>query len=91
MNDPTGATRFARIRAHLESVRVAAGPRAWAYEFLLFGFKQGWACLFGGLMLALLLATTREPLAQSLILLSVATTLSSMWMGKGMGDCVWRS
>ncbi len=57
MNDPTGATRFARIRAHLESVRVAAGPRAWAYEFLLFGFKQGWACLFGGLMLTLLLAT----------------------------------
>ncbi|OAH45760.1 hypothetical protein AX777_03730 [Sphingobium yanoikuyae] len=57
MNDPTGATRFGRIRAHLESVRVAAGPRAWAYEFLLFGFKQGWACLFGGLMLALLLAT----------------------------------
>jgi len=57
MNDPTGATRFARIRAHLESVRVAAGLRAWTYEFLLFGFKQGWACLFGGLMLALLLAT----------------------------------
>ena len=57
MNHPSGATRFARIRAHLESVRVAAGPRAWAYEFLLFGFKQGWACLFGGLMLALLLAT----------------------------------
>ena len=57
MNHPTGATRFARIRAHLESVRVAAGPRAWAYEFLLFGFKQGWACLFGGLMLALLLGT----------------------------------
>ncbi|WP_434405032.1 DUF817 domain-containing protein [Sphingobium sp. DN12] len=57
MNDPTGATRFARLRAHLESVRVVAGPRAWTYEFLLFGFKQGWACLFGGLMLALLLAT----------------------------------
>lgn len=36
---------------------MAAGPRAWAYEFLLFGFKQGWACLFGGLMLALLLGT----------------------------------
>lgn len=57
MHIPTGATRFAQIRAHLESVRVAAGPRAWAYEFLLFGFKQGWACLFGGLMLALLLGT----------------------------------
>ena len=52
-----GATRFAKVRAHLEAVRLAAGPRAWAYEFLLFGFKQGWACLFGGLMLALLLGT----------------------------------
>ena len=29
----------------------------WAYEFLLFGLKQAWACLFGGLMLALLLGT----------------------------------
>jgi uncharacterized membrane protein YoaT (DUF817 family) len=28
-----------------------------AYEFIRFGIKQGWACLFGGLMLALLLAT----------------------------------
>jgi uncharacterized membrane protein YoaT (DUF817 family) len=31
--------------------------RGWAYEFLLFGLKQAWACLFGGLMLALILAT----------------------------------
>ena len=53
----TETTRFARVRAHLESVRIAAGPRAWTYEFALFGFKQGWACLFGGLMLALLLGT----------------------------------
>lgn len=52
-----GATRFARIRSRLEGARIAPGPRAWAFEFLLFGFKQGWACLFGGLMLALLLAT----------------------------------
>ena len=27
------------------------------YEFLLFGFKQAWACLFGALLLALLIAT----------------------------------
>lgn len=27
------------------------------YEFVRFGEKQGWACLFGGLMLGLLLAT----------------------------------
>lgn len=31
--------------------------RGWAYEFLLFGLKQAWACLFGALMLALLLGT----------------------------------
>jgi uncharacterized membrane protein YoaT (DUF817 family) len=30
---------------------------AFAYEFLLFGLKQAWACLFGGLMLALLIGT----------------------------------
>src|SRR5690606_9972595 len=27
-------------------------------EFLVFGLKQAWACLFGGLMLAMTLATT---------------------------------
>jgi uncharacterized membrane protein YoaT (DUF817 family) len=26
-------------------------------EFLIFGFKQGWACLFGGLMLAAIIAS----------------------------------
>lgn len=29
----------------------------WAYEFLLFGLKQAWACLFGGAMVALLITT----------------------------------
>jgi uncharacterized membrane protein YoaT (DUF817 family) len=41
----------------LEAAAPERGLAAWLYEFLLFGFKQGWACLFGGLMLALLLAT----------------------------------
>ncbi|MGC1271818.1 MAG: DUF817 domain-containing protein [Croceibacterium sp.] len=50
-------TRFARIRARLEAYEPPAGWWSWVYEFALFGFKQGWACLFGGLMLALLLAT----------------------------------
>ena len=54
---PAGATRFARIRAMLEARQPRAGWRLWLYEFLLFGFKQGWACLFGGLMLALLVGT----------------------------------
>ncbi|KHS49050.1 DUF817 domain-containing protein [Novosphingobium subterraneum] len=53
----TAHTRFAAIRARLEAIDPAPGPTAWIYEFLLFGFKQGWACLFGGLMLAMLLGT----------------------------------
>ena len=31
--------------------------RGGAYEFLWFGLKQGWACLFGGLLLALIVGT----------------------------------
>ena len=54
---PVEHTRFARLRARLEAFEPRAGWRAWFYEFLLFGFKQGWACLFGGLLLALLLGT----------------------------------
>ncbi|MBS0254730.1 MAG: DUF817 domain-containing protein [Proteobacteria bacterium] len=50
-------TRFAAIRARLEGFEPRPGWRAALYEFLLFGFKQGWACLFGALMLALLLGT----------------------------------
>jgi uncharacterized membrane protein YoaT (DUF817 family) len=52
-----GATRFARVRSRLESWEPKPGPPAHIYEFLLFGFKQGWACLFGALMLALLVWT----------------------------------
>jgi uncharacterized membrane protein YoaT (DUF817 family) len=50
-------SRFENIRTRLEAFEPRPGWRSWVYEFLLFGFKQGWACLFGGLMLALLLAT----------------------------------
>lgn len=52
-----GATRFAEIRALLEAWEPPAGLPTYAYEFLLFGLKQGWACLFGALMLVLLLGT----------------------------------
>jgi len=38
--------------------RMARRPAgAFLYEFLRFGVKQGWACLFGGIMVGLLLAT----------------------------------
>lgn len=33
------------------------GWQSWVYELALFGFKQAWACLFGALLLALLLTT----------------------------------
>lgn len=50
-------TRFETVRLRLEAFDPGTGWRLWLYEFLLFGFKQGWACLFGGLLLAMLLAT----------------------------------
>jgi uncharacterized membrane protein YoaT (DUF817 family) len=53
-----------RIKAAVERLDRRVRPwaevsplRSGAYEFLLFGLKQAWACLFGGAMLALLLAT----------------------------------
>ncbi|PHY18151.1 DUF817 domain-containing protein [Caulobacter sp. BP25] len=53
-----------RIKSGVAALDVWARPwarrsrrRGYAYEFLLFGLKQAWACLFGGLMLALLVGT----------------------------------
>ncbi|WP_084418316.1 DUF817 domain-containing protein [Henriciella litoralis] len=38
--------------------RFVRGPvTAGLFEFVSFGIKQGWACIFGGLLLALILAT----------------------------------
>ncbi|HVJ55918.1 MAG TPA: DUF817 domain-containing protein [Aliidongia sp.] len=40
------------------AARMARRPAsAFLYEFLRFGVKQGWACLFGGIMVALMLGT----------------------------------
>lgn len=52
-----GRTRFAAVRDRLERLEFRSRWQAWAFEFLLFGFKQGWACLYGALLLAALLAT----------------------------------
>lgn len=54
---PMRHSRFHAVRTRLEAMAVEPGPRGWFLEFLVFGFKQGWACLFGALMLALLLGT----------------------------------
>jgi hypothetical protein len=53
-----------RIKGRVTAMDAAVRPwaqrsrlRAFAYEFLLFGLKQAWACLFGAAMLALLIST----------------------------------
>jgi len=46
-----------RLLARGEAWADGARWRGWAWELLWFGLKQGWACLFGGLMLGLILAT----------------------------------
>ncbi len=50
--------RFVSWEGNLGERAEARGPAAhFAYEFIRFGVKQAWACLFGALMLALLVAT----------------------------------
>ncbi len=50
-------SRFGRIRQQLEQAAISPGWPRLLFEFALFVFKQGWACLFGALMLAALMAT----------------------------------
>ena len=79
-----GATRFASVRARLEAAAPERGLPAFVYEFLLFGFKQGWACLFGALMLALLLATHRWWPADSPIARYDFLTVAALLIQVGM-------
>jgi len=53
-----------RIKGRVTAMDAAVRPwaqrsrvRAAGYEFLLFGLKQAWACLFGAAMLGLIIAT----------------------------------
>ena len=50
-------TRFHSVRIRFENHVPGSPFRAVLWEIFLFVFKQGWACLFGGTMLALLLLT----------------------------------
>jgi uncharacterized membrane protein YoaT (DUF817 family) len=52
---------LARFIAADERIAHWAGKRSattFLYEFVRFGIKQGWACLFGGAMVGLLIATS---------------------------------
>jgi uncharacterized membrane protein YoaT (DUF817 family) len=50
-------TRFHAIRIRLEHHRARGRLEAFCWEFALFVFKQAWACLFGGILLTLILLT----------------------------------
>lgn len=49
--------RFISLERRLAERAARRPSSAFVYEFLRFGVKQGWACLFGGLMLALIIGT----------------------------------
>jgi uncharacterized membrane protein YoaT (DUF817 family) len=49
--------RFIAAEERIASWAERRRTTAFAYEFLRFGIKQGWACLFGGAMVALIVAT----------------------------------
>ena len=83
---PLRHTRFERVRLALEQATVAGGWRSGVYEFLLFGFKQAWACLFGALLLFLLLAThffypADAPLARYDFLVLAAVAIQAGLLG----------
>lgn len=71
------------LHARREAWRAAfvRGPVSlFVFEFVSFGIKQGWACLFGGLMLALLVGThlfypTNAPLSRYDFLTLVALAI----------------
>jgi len=82
----------ARLRAAREALRAHAvrGPAgAAAFEFLAFGVKQAWACIFGGAVLALLLAThffypDHAPLARYDALVIACLTLQVLLLATGL-------
>lgn len=50
-------SRFHTIRIRLENHQPSNRLNGFLWEFFLFGFKQAWACLFGGVLLGLVLLT----------------------------------
>jgi uncharacterized membrane protein YoaT (DUF817 family) len=81
--------RFAAAEERLGARALARGPLvAGLYEFLRFGVKQAWACLFGGLICALLVASylfypEDAPLHRydALTLAVVAIQIALLWLG----------
>ena len=73
-------TRFHAVRLRLENHRPSSARNARIWELLLFVFKEAWACLFGALLLALVLLTrffwpAHAPLARYDFLFLAALTI----------------
>ena len=93
MEIPVPAQTRAQQRLHAARAALHArcvnGPVSQTvFEFVAFGIKQGWACLFGGLMLGLLLLTfvwypEGAPLSRYdfLVLGAVAIQVMMLWTG----------
>ncbi|MCR6646186.1 MAG: DUF817 domain-containing protein [Terricaulis sp.] len=85
-----------RIKAQVEAFDAFARPWAqrskwhgWAFEFLKFGLKQAWACLFGGAMLALLVGThlfwpENAPIARYDFLVLAALAIQGLLLATGL-------
>ena len=88
--------RALELRTHLHAAREALRARAvrgpigaFAFEVLAFGIKQAWACIFGGAVLALLLAThffypDNAPLARYDALVIACVALQVMLLATGL-------
>ena len=81
-----------RVLAFDAAMRPWASRRrvnGWAYEFLLFGLKQAWACLFGGAMVALLILTglfwpADAALARYDLLVLAALAIQALMLATGL-------
>ncbi len=86
---PNSVQRWLHVRHAALRRRWVRGPWSLAaFEFLSFGIKQGWACLFGGAMLGLLLATflyypDSAPLSRYdfLVVAAVLIQVLMLWSG----------
>jgi uncharacterized membrane protein YoaT (DUF817 family) len=77
-----GRDLLARVQSHADRTRLGG----WAFEFLMFGLKQGWACLFGAIMLVLLFGSNlvwpaHAPIARYDFLVCAALTVQVAMLG----------
>lgn len=76
--------RLHAIRAQLRAWTVRGPVTGAVFEFVSFGVKQAWACLFGGLMLTLILVTFLAWPDDALIARFDAITIGAVLIQIGM-------